>query len=207
MASALKDCGHAAKRLREPDTSNPYPGSEAQSHVRPPRHAVTTQTALKTSENAVKTFQGPKIANVSPHHYKQPHIPQPHNQNIMKKTSYEKVEPSSSSEDASSAPLIRVTKVACVERVRTTLPTFPTEIILIIVQYLPPSSLMSLSSKFRNTRNKTGIFVEYLHGKRDRKAQLLGFPLKTYIPKLLFSDGGITLSLSITMRKICFQND
>ncbi len=123
---------------------------------------------------------------MSPHHDNQPHIPQPHNQGIMIKTSYEKSEPSSSSEDASSAPLIRITKVARVERVRTTLPNFPTEIILIIVQYLPPSSLMSLSCTCRNVRNKTGVFVEYLLGERDRKAQLLGFPLKTYIPKLLF---------------------
>ena len=156
MASALKDCGHAAKRLREPDTSNACPESEAQSHVRPSSQAATTQTALKSSEKAVKTAQERAGIMISSRRF---HNTQP---GIMRKTSDKKCEPSSSSDDVSFVPLIRITKVACVGPVQTTLPNFPTEIILIVVQYLPPSSLTSLSCTCRNIRNKTGVFIEYL---------------------------------------------
>ncbi len=67
------------------------------------------------------------------------------------------------------------------------LPDFPTGIILIVAQCLPPSSLMSLSHSCPKILNNMGVSVEHLHGKKCGIAQLSKFPLSEHLPKFLMS--------------------
>ena len=126
------------------------------------------------------------------------HIPPPQDTSIVRKTAQEKCEPISSGEDISNEPRTRMTRVATAESVKTILPDLPTEIILIIAQYLPPSSLMSLSYSCRTIHNKTGVSIEQLLGTKNQIAQLSGSSLEDNLPKRV----GTTWSLPIMTRNV-----
>ena len=67
------------------------------------------------------------------------------------------------------------------------LPNFPTEIILTIAQYLPPSSLMSLIHSCRTIHNKMGVSIEHLLGTKNQIAHLSGFSLGKTLPEMVCS--------------------
>lgn len=203
ISSALEVCRNAVKCLRETNLSNVHLKPEAQPHVLLPQHAiVTTQTALKASENAVNNPREANIADICPQHDEQSHISQPDNKSIMKMTSDNKRGLTGSGGDASSVSRSRMTKVASGKHVRTVLPSFPTEIILIVAKYLPPSSLMSLSYSCRNIHNKMGVSIEHSLGEKKRTARLSKNALETNLPKLSLLDGGIKLSLPTTVGNV-----
>ena len=187
MSSALESCGNAVKRLRGAFLSNVHLEPAAQSHVPSPQHAIVmTQTALKTSENAVSHSWEPNIADVCSQHDEQSHVPQPDNKSIMKLTSDNKRGLTSSGRDASSVSRIRMTKIARGKHVRTVLPSIPTEIILIVANHLPPSSLMSLSYSCRIIHNKMGVSIEHSLGEKKRTARLSEFALEINLRELMF---------------------
>ena len=166
MLSASKVCGEAVQYLRGPSTSNVCLAPDAQSHVLPLQDPKITQTALKASEDAIETPGEPDMVNVCLHDNRS-HIPPPQDRSILRKIPYEKCEPISSSEDVSSEPRTHMTTVARREPVQTMLPSLPTETILIVAQQLRPSSLMSLTYSCRIIRNKMGVSIEDLLGKRN----------------------------------------
>lgn len=204
ISSAIKICGDAVNYLRGPNTSNVCL-PDAQSHNLPPQDAkITTQTTFKTSENTVKVSREPNMANVCPHDNPS-HVPPPQDRSIVRKTQYEKCEPISSGGDVSNEPRTRMTKVATAESVRTILPSSPTEIILIIAQYLPPSSLMSLSYSCRTIHNKMGVSIEHLLGTKNQIAHLPGSSLEDNLPdRVYLNEGarGTTRSLPTMTRNV-----
>ena len=202
ISSAIKICGDAVRYLRGPNVSNVYVGPGAQSHVSPLQDAkITTQTAPKASEDTTKTPCEPDMANVCLHEI-QSHIPPPQDRSIIRKTPNEKGEPISSSEDVSSEIRTCMTQVASVEPVQTILPSLPTEIILIVAQYLAPSSLMSLTYSCRTIRYKMGVSIEDLLGKKKQKVQLSENALSNNLPKMVILNGEITHSLPTMPRDV-----
>ena len=84
------------------------------------------------------------------------------------------------------------TRVAVVGPSQIGLPDLPTELILTIVAKLPPSSLMSLNYSCSNIRDRLGVSIEHLLGKRDQLAQLPKFALSSQLPRLTIDRGGFT---------------
>lgn len=72
---------------------------------------------------------------------------------------------------------------AIMEPCRTGLPGLPTEILLMNTEILPPSSLMSMSYSCRTIRNKMGLSIEHLLGKKMETAQLSPLTLYNNLPK------------------------
>ena len=91
-------------------------------------------------------------------------------------------------------------RVADVEPVRVGLPDFPAEIIMIVAQYLPPSSFLSLTYSCRNIRNKMGVSIEESLGKKVKMARLSRLALKSNLPK--FSEDILAWSSPTMVREI-----
>lgn len=83
-------------------------------------------------------------------------------------------------------------KLSC----RAFLPDLTTKIILIVAQYLSPSSLISLSYSYRIIRNKMGVSIESSLSKKNRIGQLSEVALENNLPTTVFpKEGCITWSL------------
>lgn len=195
ILSAIKARGEAVKYF------NCMPEPDAKSHVLSLQDAQITQTALQASEEPFRTSHEPNMASVCLYD-NQSHMPPPQDRSIVRNTPYEKFEPISSGEDVSSESRTCMTKVASVEPVQTILPSLPTEIILFVAQYLAPSNLMSLSYSCRTIRNKMGVSIESLLGKRNQKAQLSENALLNNLPKMVILNGKITYSLPTIARNV-----
>ena len=82
------------------------------------------------------------------------------------------------------------TQVAAVGPLQIGLPHLCTDVILMVTDYLPPSSLMSLNYSCSNIRNRLGVSIENLLGKRDQLAQLPRNALSSRLPRLNVRSGG-----------------
>ena len=138
-----------------------------------------TSSAIKEREEAVKDFRGSSIPTVCWDSDIQMHLLSPQGQRITRETSNKSREPTSSDDDFSCVPR---TQAGSVEPVQTILPCLPTEILLIIAQSLPPSSLMSLSYACQTIRSKMGVSIERSLGKKNQVAQLPPLTLTRNLP-------------------------
>lgn len=184
MSAALKDCAC----LRGSDKSHECLEPDAQSHVPPPQDMIaTTHTAPKPSENGLTTYPKPIIAYGCPQHGTHSCSP-PQEENTTEGTSHATRGPISSREDDSDVPITLITELASAKLVRTILPGVPAEILFIIGQYLPPSSLMSLNYSCRTIRKKMGVAIDQSLGEKNQVAQLSNLTLYNNLPRLKLVD-------------------
>lgn len=188
MSAALKNCADAVSCLRDSDKSHECLESDAQSQLPPPQDIIAaTQTAPKPSEDGLTTYQEPIIAYESPQHDNQSCSP-PQEESDTERTSYGTRGPICSREDDLDVPITSIANLASGKLVRTILPGFPAEILLIIGQYLPSSSLMSLSYSCRTIRKKMGVTIEQSLGEKNQVTQLSNLTLCNNLPRLKVVD-------------------
>lgn len=90
---------------------------------------------------------------------------------------------------------------------RIGLPDCPIEIILIIAQYLPPSSLLSLSYTCARFRSKMGVSIEHSLGKKEGFAQVPRNAVRDRLPKLKMLAGGASRWESPTMEQNIYHSE
>ena len=140
-------------------------------------------SAIEKREEAVKDFRGPSTSTRSWDSDIEMHLLSPQGQSITRKISNQNREPTSSDDDRSCVPRVRMIQAANVEPVRTILPFLPTEVLLFIAQFLPPSSLMSLTYTCRTIRSNMDVSIEHSLGKKNRITQLPPLDLYLNLPK------------------------
>lgn len=191
MSTALKNYEDALSCLRGSNKSHKCLEPDAQSHVPPPQEIIATiQTAPKPSEHGLTTYQEAILAYECPQHDTQSCSP-PQEKSTTKRTSHGTRGPISFCEDDSDVLITPMTELASAKLVRTILPGVPAEVLLIIGQYLPPSSLMSLNYSCRTIRKKMGVAIEQSLGEKNQVAQLSNLTLYNNLPKLKFVDDGL----------------
>ncbi len=105
------------------------------------------------------------------------------------------------SSDISTPSGSRTTELAKMELHKIGLPGLPTEIILIVARYLPPSGLMSLSYSCRVIRNKLNVSIEHSFGTKINTAQLSVSALPDNLLPRISPDGrGFTHPRPTTVR-------
>lgn len=180
--------GGSVGHPRERKSSNKSIELDTLSPVAHPQDAeLATERAPESSEQGVKRSRKLHTGNKCLHHNKRPHNlpPPPADTRVSRTRSCPRRRPFSSGEEMPMIRLKRMTKVADVKRKQVGLPDLPTEIILIIAHYLPPSSLLSLSYTCQVIRNKMGVSIEHSLGKKDNKMQLSRSAFGTNLPYLI----------------------
>ena len=205
MSAALKNYEDAVSCVRGSNKSQECLEPDAQSHIPPPQDIIaTTQTAPKPSEDGLTTYQEPVIAYECLQHDTQSCSP-PQEESTTERTSHGTRGPISSCEDDSDVPITLITELASAKLVRNILPGVPAEILLIIGQYLPPSSLMSLNYSCRTIRKKMGVVIEQSLGEKNQVAQLSNLTLYNNLPRLKLVDKGLPgfgIRYSMTMLRL-----
>ena len=186
MFSAFRHPKNAAKCLREPKASNDSQGY-ATEPISPPidQGETPTHETLKTSENAVDISPQPNKMTTSSQHGELQIFSPP--MRITRRSSYKECRSTSSYEDLDISS-IRTTEQAKMAPHRIGLPSLPTEIILNVTQYLPPSGVMSLSYSCRTIREKINASIEHSLGKKNKIAQLSPFALGDNLPPGMFGN-------------------
>ena len=181
MFSAFRHPRDAAKCLREQNASNDCQGYTTEP-ISPPidQGETTTYETLETSENTVNTSPQPNKITTSLQYGGLP-ISSPPLKTITNRPSYEECGSTGSYED-SDLLSIRTTEQAKMAPHRNSLPSLPTEIILIATRYLPSSGVMSLSYSCRTIRNKINASIDHLLGTKNKITQLSPSALGDNLP-------------------------
>ena len=141
-------------------------------------------SAPRTSGDDFKSLRGRKTSKTCVEPNAQSPVP----------TSYDVLLATNTSPRIYESPRER-TKVVAVGPLQIGLPDLCTDIVLMIAAYLPPSSFMSLNYSCSSIRDKLGVSIENLLGKRDQPAQLPRDALSSKLPKLTVRDGYAKWSL------------
>ena len=202
MSSAPRHPRDAAKCPREPKASNDCQGYTTEP-ISPPtdQGEITAYETLKISENTVDISPQPNEITTSSQHCELPILSLPMKK-ITSRPSYEECRPTSSFEELDPSS-IRTTQQAKMAPHRISLPSLPTEIILIATRYLPPSGVMSLSYSCRTIRTKINASIEHSLGAKNKTPQLSPFALSDSIPPKMFPNRrGRTQSPPATVRNL-----
>ena len=187
MFSAFRHPRDAAKCLRELKASNDCQGYHTLPISPPIDHRKnTTYEKLKTYKNTVDTSPQPNKVTTSSQNGGLPIFSPPMNR-IPSRPSYKECGPTGSYEELDLSS-IRTPEQAKMAPHRMSLPSLPTEIILIATRYLPPSGVMSLSYSCRTIRNKMNASIENSLGTKNKIAQLSPFALGDNLPPRMFGN-------------------
>ena len=192
-----------AKCFRAPKASKGCSDHDTQSHPPSIAQTVTTMyTALQASENAVNVSSNTNKIIIFPQHGGLPYYSPPI-ESMTRRQLYKECGHTDPDEDISSPSYSRTTELAETEPHQIGLPGLPTEIMLIVAQYLPPSGLMSLSYSFRVIRNRLSVSIEDSLGPKIKTAQLSMSALgNNFQPRISPNSRRFTHSQPTTVRNV-----
>ena len=104
-------------------------------------------------------------------------------------------------EEISGTMRYRTIEGSIANSIRTTLPDIPIEVLSMVVDLLPPSSVMSLCYSCRTIYSNIGTPIESVLGKKNVTVRTMRTSIVSPLPRMVYLDRNETYALSITSRK------